>query len=397
MFLPVTIASLIALGPGMAPSSAAQVATSPPGSRSDWRDVAPEALGPVRPLLVDRPELRVQPTRHVAFKREAIGEPGAIVALSATPHLAFLAFRAGTVELRTLHRESGEISEPLMTLSLRERPTAFLEGPDGTSVLVRATDDSSVTVVDVPSGKVRRILTPPEAGPGRILIIDHETFAVAGLTGTIRLHAIAGDGPATIVQLPPIFPFAAGKGQIIGHLHMDPPSAPGQTVERRMVVASYDARSGKETGRIDLVAGPSAAGANADLLAFGEVDPAWKAFRTLDPVTLAERARLDMSPQVQSLRLEISADGRYLAMLEYIAQPIVFWDTSTGAAAAVIGPERGGYLTYDLSDDGKVLGGIVGPWVEGKIVVDAFEWTDLTQVKQLTKTPPAAATGTTAK
>jgi hypothetical protein len=356
-------------------------ASSPPATepfgQSSWKDVDPAAIGPVRPLLVDRPDIRRPVTKHWTFDRTVIGEPGAIAATSGTPLAAFLTFRAGRIELRTVHRETGAVSSPITTLALRKPAVAFDEGPDGISVVVRAETDSPILIVDVLKGSIRAVIEPQDAGPGDVFVVDDSTIAVVTTGGSIRRFAIADGAFRGGVQVAPMFPIASGRGQIIGWLHSDPPNAPGVTKERRMVVASIQAETGKETGRIDIPAGPSASTPRSPAIAFGEVGNGWTSVRVLDVVSLEERSKVPMSPEVHSLGLELSPDGKLLYMVEYMAQPVIAWDTASGAPVAVFGPERGGYLRSDISNDGRSLVGIVGPWINGKLAPDAFEWTDL--------------------
>lgn len=375
------------------PSPAPPAATRPDAGQgatnargiSSWSDLDPAKVGPVRPLLVGRPELRLPPTKHLAFDRAAVGDPGAIVALSGTPHLAFLAFHAGRIELRTLRRTDGQLSPVITTLALREPPIAFREAPDGKTVVVRAEIDTPIVLVDAERGTVRAEIDPASAGPGDVYALDDTSIAVITQAGIVRRFAVADGASLGLVQLPPCHPIAVGRGVIVATTHMDPPNAPGVTAPRRMSLASFDATIGKEIARTELSAGPTAWTPRGTRIAVGEVEGGWTALRLLDMRTLQEISKVPLAPVVHSMGLELSPDGTRLWMQEYVTQPVIGWDTATGTAAAVVGPELGGYLRMDVSDDGRVLAGIVGPWVKGAIVPDAFEWTELAP-----PTPPTA-------
>ncbi|MBL9118308.1 MAG: hypothetical protein JNL80_00145 [Phycisphaerae bacterium] len=379
----------------IAPASAPPPTPAATGTKrvegtSSWKEIDAAAIGPIRPLLVDRPELRVAAGAHVAVDPVAVGQPGAIVTLSSAPYCAFLSFRAGRVELRSIQRSNRVVSEPMTVFALRTPPVMFDEGPDGKSVLFRADLDSPILLVDVPTGAIRTTLDSTTAGPGKVMVLDERSFAVISPSGSLRRFSGSDGALLGETQLPPSFPIAAGRGHVVGQMHMDPPTASGTPLERRMIVASFDAVTGKESGRADLPAGPVAWSLNSGTICVGEVTTGWSAIRTLDIVTMEERPRVLLSPNVSSLRLEMSADGRFLYFQEYIAQPIIAWEVATGTAKAVFGPELGGFLRFDVSNDGKTLGGIVGPWVKGTLSPDAFEWTDLESVPQLKA--PADAT-----
>lgn len=361
--------------------------------RSSWKDVDPALLGPVRPLLVDRPELRITPSRHFEFDRNVLGSPGGIVTLSKTPHFAVITDGQSGIELRTVHRETGAVSDVITRLTLpTNRPVAFDEAADGVTVIVRDTPESPVLLIDAATATIRATLPAERVGSGDVRTLDDTTLVVMNrASGRVNRIRLADGSVVGTTILPPFYPIDAGGGRIIAQLHCDPPNPVGVVKERRMLYVGYDATSGKEVCRLDAVAGLSATGARSPVLVVGEIEAGWAGMRCYDPLTLVERRKVPMVPVVHSFGLEVTPDGRYLVMLEYRAQPVIFWDTSSGAAAAVLGPERGGYIRFDISNDGKIIGGIVGPWVNGNLIADAFEWTELANVPQLKPAPSAAA------
>lgn len=350
-------------------------AATPPAGISSWKDLDPAAIGPVRPLLVDRPALRVPATKHVAFDISKIGQPGMVVALSATPHAAFLTFLNGSIQLRTFDCTSGAISEPITSVALSRPPTVFDEGPDGASVILRAEPDTPILIYDMPAGTLRAMIEPDVAGRGDAFVIDDTTLAVASPSGTIRRFSLIDGSHKGTVQGPEMSPFAGGQGHVIGITFKDPPSPPGAENRRTMVLASVNAETGKESGRAQLPAGPCAATPIGSAIAFAETPAGWKAIRTLELVTLTERSRQEIAPNVSShsLGIELSADGRTLYMTEYMTQAVIGWDTATGQPTALFGPELGGCVHADIANRGTRMVAIVGPWAKGALVADAFE------------------------
>ncbi len=357
-------------------------ATPPAGTagRTSWKDVDPAAIGPVRPLLVDRPDLRVPATIHAPVDGVAVGSPSFVVALSATPHAAFLAAREGRIELRTFDCTTAAISEPITTIAIQRPPTTFDEGPDGASVILRAEPDTPILIYEMPSGRLRATIDGDLAGRGDAFVLDDRSLVVVTADGTIRRFSLVDGAHLGTVQGPAMSAFAVVRGQILGITFRDPPSPPGTPNTRSMVVASVEAASGKETGRAKLPAGPAAWSRLAPVVAFVETPAGWKAIRTLDPVTLAERGRVEITPNISSsaLGVELSADGTRLFMTEYLTQTVLTWDPATGATVAVRGPELGGCLHADVTNTGNRMVAIVGPWKDGVLLADAFQVFDAT-------------------
>jgi hypothetical protein len=356
------------------PTDAAQAPPATPG-RSSWSEIDPAAIGPVRPLLVDRPELRVPATIHAPVDGPTVGTPGLVVALSATPHAAFLAAREGRVELRSFDCTTAAISEPITTIAIQRPPTVFDEGPDGASVILRAEPDTPILIYAMPSGTLRTTIDGDLAGRGDAFVLDDSSLVVVGTDGTIRRFSLTDGSHLGTVRGPAMTAFAVVRGQILGITSRDPPTPPGAPNTRSMVVVSVEAATGKETGRATLPAGPAAWSRLAPVVAFVETPAGWKAIRTLDPVTLEERSRVEITPNVSSspLGMELSADGTRLFMTEYLTQTVLAWDTATGATLAVHGPELGGCVHADVANNGARMVAIVGPWKDGALLADAFQ------------------------
>jgi hypothetical protein len=367
--------------PPPAPSPAA--APNAPG-RSSWKEVDPAAIGVVRPLLVDRPDLRVPATIHAPIDLASAGQPGVIVALSATPHAAFLTTREGRIELRTFDCRTAAISEPITTIAVERPPTTFDEGPDGRSILLRAELDTPILIYDMPSGTLRASIDGDLAGRGDAFVLDETSLVVVSADGAIRRFSLTDGSHLGTAKGPPMSAFAAVGGQVLGITDRDPPNPPGVPNTRSMVVASVNATTGKESGRVKLPAGPAVWSRVAPVIAFIETPAGWRAIRTLDPVTLEERSRVEVTPNVSSSALgsELSADGKRLFMTEYVTQTVIAWDTATGATLAVAAPELGGCIHADVANSGVRMVAIVGPWKDGALLSDAFQVFEFTREAQ---------------
>lgn len=352
---------------------------APPKEVTSWKEIAADAIGPVRPLLVDHPELRVAATKHVQVDTTKVGQPSLLVAMSKSPHAAFLTFLDGKIQLRTFDCNSGAISEPITTVALDRPPTVFDEGPDGASVILRATPDTPLFIYDIPAGTLRATIEPDLAGRGAAFVIDDSTLAVVSEDGTIRRFSTIDGSNKSTVQGPPMRTFAGVRGHVIGVTFKDPPNAPGVQAARKLILASINAETGKEAGRAEVVAGPAAASPIAPTIAIAEASAGWNALRILDGVTLADVGRHPIAPNVASyaLGIELSGDGTLLYMTEYMTQAVIAWETASGAPRAVFGPELGGCVHMDVANAAPRMVAIVGPWNKGVLVPDAFEVFDL--------------------
>lgn len=357
-------------------------AAAAPKEISSWKDIDPAAIGPVRPLLVDHPELRVAAKKHVQVDTAKVGQPSLVVTMSKTPHAAFLTFLDGKVQLRTFDCETNAISEPITTIAVERPPTVFDEGPDGASVILRATPDTPILIYDIPKGTLRATIDPDIAGRGEAFVIDDTTIAVVGGNGTIRRFSAIDGTHKGMVQGPNFTAFAGGHGHVVGITFKDPPNPAGVQAERKIVLTSINAETGKEAGRAEVLAGPVAASPLSPTMAFAEAPAGWKAIRVLDAVTLADVSRCEITPHISSygLGMEISADGRIVYMTEYMTQAVIAWEAATGKPLAVFGPELGGCVHMDVANRGTRMVAIVGPWTKGSLVPDAFEIFDIAGV-----------------
>jgi DNA-binding beta-propeller fold protein YncE len=321
-----------------------------------------------------------------------------------------------------LHGEFARLTKPVQEHDLPgiESVTGIAITPDGGKAIVHQSEFGDqpfdrVSVVDVATGKVERVLTEDKLPHVRHLRVadDGRSVFMFVRTGMVQYdlatgkalktfdppegkrvtdmaysadgHRMAGavraDGAAAL------WDFMTGRSSLVKlsfvpeeiEYQVYPLSARNELLvtfeleegnKKRIVLFDPVAMTAKTVGAFPRTVGllPAVDGKRAFLFRHDEVfqEPS-KSIEEWDLTTLKVIRRYPLKPPVGAIGASLSPDEGTLYLHENMVQSLVIWNLKQDRIIAVVGPERGGFRAYGLSRDRKKLVGIVGLWKQGTL------------------------------
>ncbi len=272
---------------------------------------------------------------------------------------------------------------------------------DGKSVVVdnpgRSGDPVLARLFDLETGRRIREYRAPDDKPagGLSASADGRRMAAGSRTlGAVHWDLASGDAAGVPLDFVPkdrdflVFPIS-GKQTLLVVVKMPAEKreagGDGEEAEDPIRLVLVEPENGATrvlteiSGRFDLLLEPT--GRRMYLLLMKEPEEhGWSHLQCWDLESGKAGKAIRLQPAIASVDCKLTRDEKHLFILSYLSQQGVVFELPAGTARAVVAPQLGGFMAFDITPDGRNLVGASGSWVQGSLRADKITVFDCREI-----------------